>query len=261
MRIWATLISTSFRRNQDAAVTNPFAHFPWFLLSVANHIFTLAAGCAVTVLIGLFEKYILKRPISVKIEVIVLLAFLFFACFQAWRDEYDRATTEQTELHRLKAPNLIGEITGVTTAPGGEGGRDTLLTVWAEIKNTGAPSIAENISLEAHFPDGRIKPVISLPRTSKSVRLLGDLRDQGILLLTQDFLSTKALAAPIATGGAVEGWAWGVLYGTTPQEARKDAVVVMKFRDVSGRLVETKGRPFGPSIPIEFDPSKLQPKL
>lgn len=72
-------------------MTNPFVHFWVFFLALWAHVITLVSGCVVTFMIGLLEKHVLKRPISVKFEIAVLLSFLFFACFQAWRDQYDKA--------------------------------------------------------------------------------------------------------------------------------------------------------------------------
>src|SRR5881296_873052 len=84
-------------------MSNPFLHFLLFLWAVSNQVVTLAAGCAVTVLIAIIEKRILKRPISLKIEIGILLAFVFFACFQTWRDQYNRAQGLQTTLNQKPA--------------------------------------------------------------------------------------------------------------------------------------------------------------
>jgi hypothetical protein len=79
-------------------MTNPFQHFLLFIWAVLNQVVTLAAGCAITVLIGIIEKRVLKRPISLKLEIGILLAFVFFACFQTWRDQYSRGNGLQTTL-------------------------------------------------------------------------------------------------------------------------------------------------------------------
>jgi hypothetical protein len=84
-------------------MANPFQHFLLFLWAVLNQVVTLAAGCAVTVLIGIIEKRVLKRPISIKLEIGILLAFVFFACFQTWRDQYARAQGLQTTLNQKPA--------------------------------------------------------------------------------------------------------------------------------------------------------------
>jgi hypothetical protein len=81
-------------------MVNPFQHFLFFLWAVLNQVVTLAAGCAVTVFIGIIEKRVLKRPISIKLESGIFLAFIFFACFQTWRDQYNRANGLQTTLNQ-----------------------------------------------------------------------------------------------------------------------------------------------------------------
>jgi hypothetical protein len=68
-----------------------FTHFWLFVQAVWVHAVTLAAGCIVTVVINLIEKYVIKRTLGWKGDLTVLLIFLFFACFQAWRDEYEKA--------------------------------------------------------------------------------------------------------------------------------------------------------------------------
>jgi hypothetical protein len=62
---------------------NPFVHFLLFLYSVWDHVFTLAAGCVLTVLINLIEKYALKgRRLPLKADLAVLSAFLFLLAFK-----------------------------------------------------------------------------------------------------------------------------------------------------------------------------------
>jgi hypothetical protein len=65
-----------------------------YLGGVLTHVVTLLAGCVITVVIGIVEKRILKCPISLKTEGGILLFFVFFACFQTWRYEYQRANNE-----------------------------------------------------------------------------------------------------------------------------------------------------------------------
>ena len=64
---------------------NPFAHFGGFLLAVWGHAFTLLAGCAITVVIGWIERHILKKQMPLWADLSILLAFIFFACFQGKR--------------------------------------------------------------------------------------------------------------------------------------------------------------------------------
>jgi hypothetical protein len=85
-------------------MANPFDHFGGFLLAVWGHAFTLLAGCAVTVVIGWIERHILKKQMPLWADLSILLCFLFFACFQAWQDEYRRAES-------LKHPPLPPTVT------------------------------------------------------------------------------------------------------------------------------------------------------
>ena len=62
-----------------------------FIFSVASHWIGLLAGCAVTVLLGLLEKYVLKHPISLRVYSVILGSLLFFACYQAWLDQFTSA--------------------------------------------------------------------------------------------------------------------------------------------------------------------------
>jgi hypothetical protein len=76
---------------------NPFHHFWLFVYAVGDHAFTLAAGCVLTVVINLIEKYAMGgKRLPLKADIAVLLSFVFFASFQAWRDEYDTACKVQT---------------------------------------------------------------------------------------------------------------------------------------------------------------------
>jgi hypothetical protein len=76
---------------------NPFHHFWLFVYAVGDHAFTLAAGCVLTVVINLIEKYAMGgKRLPLKADIAVLLSFVFFASFQAWRDEYDKASKVQT---------------------------------------------------------------------------------------------------------------------------------------------------------------------
>jgi hypothetical protein len=83
-----------------------FDSFGAFVQAVWVHAITLAAGCVVTVMLGLFERHILKRPVSARTEIAILLAFVFFACFQAWRDEHREAIKKQIEDLKARPPQV-----------------------------------------------------------------------------------------------------------------------------------------------------------
>jgi hypothetical protein len=96
-------------------MSNPFQYFIIFLFGIYDHLFTLLAGCVVTVVIGIIEKRILKRPLSLKLEVGVLLAFVFFASFQAWREQYRSA--KQVPTLQAQVQDQATQITNLKTNP------------------------------------------------------------------------------------------------------------------------------------------------
>lgn len=83
-----------------------------------DHTLTLLAGCGATVVLGLFQKYVFKKPLSLKWEITILLAFVFFAGFQAWRDEHQKSTQAEAKLEDLTKPQLICKIDSVTFGKG-----------------------------------------------------------------------------------------------------------------------------------------------
>jgi len=94
---------------------NPFESLPFFIGALFDHFFTLLAGCVVTVLVGILEKRVLKRPISVKWEVGVLLCFVLFACFQTWREQYRLAL--QVPMLSARVKDQDAEILNLKTNP------------------------------------------------------------------------------------------------------------------------------------------------
>jgi hypothetical protein len=86
-----------------------------FLGAVAVHLNTLVTGCVILFVVGLLEKYVFKRPISWKSETAILLCFVLFACFQAWRDQYQRANTLQTRMSSISSPPV--QVTVQNTVP------------------------------------------------------------------------------------------------------------------------------------------------
>ena len=84
---------------------NLFTEFGLFLWAVAQQYVTLAAGCAVTVMIDLLAKYWLKRPLSYREDVAILGGFVFLACFLAWRSEYENTKPPIAQPIQVNVPS------------------------------------------------------------------------------------------------------------------------------------------------------------
>lgn len=73
-----------------------YRRFPFGYLGASQH---AHRGLRRNVCGRLDRKHILKRPISVKAEIAILLCFLFFACFQAWQDTYTSIRGLQAQIN------------------------------------------------------------------------------------------------------------------------------------------------------------------
>lgn len=83
------------------------AAFGTFVFSVLAQWFELLSGCVVLVIIGLLEKYFLKREIPIKVYTMVLAAFVFWACFQAWHEQYE--INKNAPVHQMTLANMQAE--------------------------------------------------------------------------------------------------------------------------------------------------------
>ena len=200
----------------SVAMSNPFEFLHLFMFAVGDHILTLAAGCVVTILIGLIEKYVVKRQVSWKADIAILLVFLFFACFQAWRDEHRKAINTQAEIERLAKPILTGSIGEVTFGPAGEHNENLIAIIEAKIVNAGAPSALDNIASVVQLKTGRVVQLIPLDPPKVGITAKG-LNGTSMFFQISDYLPRAGLK-PIPTGGILTGFLFGLLRDMTPQD-------------------------------------------
>jgi len=220
-------------------MSNPFVDPLAFILAVLSHWFTLLAGCVVTVVINWVERHLLKgKKIPGWVEVSVLVIFLFFASFQAWRDQYREAAKANERLAELSAPMLTGSIKKVMEGPTGANGDDCLVIAIVTITNTGAPSVVPTFNSKIRLKDGREFPIIfdiAIPNGDTIIPVLQ--LPPGTSLNSADELSRKALAQPIPTGGATTGFLIGTAQGVTYSESfRPGTLYVLDFTDVTGKI-------------------------
>src|SRR6266496_3760418 len=124
-----------------------------FLWAVVNNWAGYTTGGVVVALLWLWST--LKQvPISRKVGIVVASIFLFFAVFNAWREQHNALVELQKRLDTLTVPKFSGDI-GYSVAPGGKDNQDSLVTIQGIIKNEGAPSIIGDWSSELSLGDGR----------------------------------------------------------------------------------------------------------
>jgi hypothetical protein len=118
-----------------------------------------------------------------------------------------------------------------------------LVTLFANITNTGAPSIADIKSIKVILKNGNELELETVSVPLGGIQLkpmeLGQLAPR---LPSQDYLPIKALNQPIPMGGAALGWTWGLARGVRFAEINDPASkIILPFVDVKGKLYEAKG--------------------
>ncbi len=162
------ILDTPVVRVSELAMRFGFAHFWPFLNAVWDHAVTLAAGCVVTVVINLFEKYALRgKKLPLKVDVAILLSFLFFACFQAWRDQYLKVIDKPpTTVVQVNTPPINVPPPEVVIMPAPTSPSTPLVPASVELKGikvlTKVMTAGEPISLSVYFAAKGDNPVHGL---------------------------------------------------------------------------------------------------
>ncbi len=81
------------------------AHFWLFLWLVLQHFVLILSGCVLTAILGLIEKLVLRRQVSVKVYAVILVGFIFVACFLAWHEGFLAEQKAQAESNRISLMN------------------------------------------------------------------------------------------------------------------------------------------------------------
>jgi len=209
---------------------------PYFL-ALADHTFTLLAGCGATVILGLLQKYVFKTPLSLKWEMTILLAFVFFAGFQAWRDEHQKAAQTETKLNDLTKPQLVCKLGTLTFGKGDPKDNDVVAVVTGTIANIGGPTVLDYWTLALRLEDGsvvRAEPIIPMGRGGRLTLSGGPLGFDAA-----DFWADQARSAPIARGGAASGWLYFVFRGDSWEKlnkGRKAVSVILGVTDINDKV-------------------------
>lgn len=193
-------------------------------------------GGAIVVLVGLYQV-ISGRVMPKRMYVaIFIIAFLFGAFFLAWRDQYHSALNAEAELKSKYIPQLSGEIHWVASAPSPQDKNDSIVTIAAEVSNTGAPSVAKNFSIVVTNPSKSIQAILIPPPPGELT--LGANEGGDIRFSSDAWLPKAAAINPIPTNGIADGFLLTLVKGMTTQEISKPSGtrVRLSFEDASGKL-------------------------
>jgi hypothetical protein len=215
---------------------NPFPLIFDFVLGILGHFITLLAGCAATVVWSFTEKRILKRPISIKLEIGIFLGFLLFACFQTWRDQYTSSEWRGQKIAELeqelehKAPDFTGEIGNVLSATWRS---QPVIVVTINLQNRGGTDSGVHAwKMSVRLDDGtEIQGEVPILH-AKDLKIPVP-KAEGALLFKNDQYLPMTTMQPVRSGGATSGWFWSV-FPTTTQEYLLDhkGLVVVRYTEI-----------------------------
>lgn len=199
-----------------------FKDFGWFCWAVIKEYVYLAAGCALTVMIAIYERHIKKQALSYRAEVSVLAVFIFLACFGAWRVEHKKTDSGVT----LK---LEGAGVGIVM-------QETSAIVFADVTNVGMPSIVDSWQLQITSASGKIIVDKVLPTSIRSDQTFSMSTSPGrAMKFSSDDALYKKTSSPIPTGDKVSGFLWFQLPGVSNGEVDKvGTVYTVRCKNVWG---------------------------
>lgn len=215
-------------------------NFWLFLWLVFGHTITLLAGCLVTVLLTLVERHFRKgKPVPVPWDVAILLCFLFFACFQAWREEHIakiEAASRVAHLEDQDTPKLAGDLASegnfVSVAPATNS--RSIVTISAMISNTGAPSIVTDFVPSVALASGKqVSAKVFIPQDDAVVLWKHGGHDKVVMQVGNE-LPIKGLQSPVAKGGAIIGFLTMLVDAPLDQVLQPDTVISLSFKDIKG---------------------------
>lgn len=164
-----------------------------------------------------------------------LLCF-FFASVRVWTDEHRQVVSLENQVKiekERKIPKLSAQVDILAVAPAGHKWESSIVTVVAIIRNTGAPSIADDFKVTIKVGEKEHKGII-VPPPIKEINLwtTDGKNKEGVALLAEDYLPRKCLAQPIVTGGGVFGFIQLLVTNVQHQEIHNKGIITISFRDV-----------------------------
>jgi len=232
-----------------------------FFWAVINNWAAYSTGGIIVALIWLWstaKQKTIPRPVGFGVAIF----FLVCAFFNAWIVQYHDAEALREEIKKVnseRTPNFTGEIESISSAPSGTNNQDSIIFIFARVRNTGSPSVADHWNATVVLKSGKILELkdIVIPKHPVIFRMPSGMR---MSLSFDDYLPIKAVNHPIPTGGECDGFFWGLAQGAAQQEVMDvGAIAKLNFSDVTGKAYELTIRMSGHK-PDLIDYSTLQNK-
>jgi hypothetical protein len=218
------------------------------------------AGGAVVVCVAIYERlsgHVMGKRMYASIFIIV---FLLGAFFVAWRDQYHARIAAEQRLNELTMPNLQGYIADpVAFAPAGDKKENTLTTLVATIKNTGAPTSVQIGRIYLQTVSGETLEGELVPPPQRELILSDDNGKTILRFQYADYLPRKVSEQPIPTNGTPQGFMIVLFHAPRERVAQKGNQVCFDFYDINGKqLTACKNLSGKDKPPVRLE--DIQPK-
>jgi hypothetical protein len=216
-----------------------FFYYAWSL--VWSWLGLIAGGLGA--LIAVYEK-VKKQEVHPKRYIMILLGFLVLAGFMNWREEREHRVTAEREMKEAQArleqerlPSLKLAISQIAVGEMANG--SAAVTIFAGIRNTGAPSIITNWRLIAQIPNKRPVEGQRYHYTGSFTYLTED--DKALEFDEASRLDEKVAESPLQTGAEKRGVLLFAFHRLTREQVGTEGTVFsLVFEDVRGKEYVTK---------------------
>jgi hypothetical protein len=190
----------------------------------------------VILIVSLIER-MRGRTMSKKWYVLLfVVCFILGASFMVWKDEHQTVQRLETQIEKLSIPKLSGRIDYVAVAPCGKKNENSLITIMANITNTGAPSIVSYFKVTIKIGNEEVKSVPVLQPSSKIILFKSAEKErEGMVLQPADYLPRKGIVQPIVMGGGIWGFVQSFVPNVSKKQIYSDGLIILHFKDVSGK--------------------------
>jgi hypothetical protein len=205
-----------------------------FVMAVASHWILLVGGAAVIVLIGVAERLI-KKELSPRLYIGLLIGLFFSASFLAWKDEHDKVATRRNFVIGF---NQIA----VGYLSGGENGKQVgirTVTVHLGVVNRGPASILRDWKMFVKPPNTATRtplPILDFP-PQEQMTFSGVPPLSSTTLVGSEAIWRKTLDQRIETGAWTSGFLIGATNAFTMEQLSVENVeVIVECEDAFGEI-------------------------
>ncbi len=178
-----------------------------YIKAIASDTVSLLSGIGSVILLLLDATYFRKKPTPRWIVLILALVCLVFASYRVWSAEHVAKIELEGRLKSLTVPQLVGSFGSMDGQPAEGRSKGVVITGNFDIKNLGAPSIADGFALTLVTPSREILGT-NLPQQQRlKFKAKGD-DDTGELevIVPDSYYLPLYKNATIPTNGQISGF-------------------------------------------------------